>query len=64
MTHYHFKASAEIVLLAANIGACIYTFYPINKNAAYLMMPYLAWVSFASLLTFNIWIKNKDRKIE
>ena len=56
-------ASAEIALLAANIGACIYTFYPINHTAAYLLAPYLAWVSFASLLTFNIWQRNK-RKLD
>ncbi len=56
------KATAEIALLAVNIGACIYTFYPINRTASYLFVPYLAWVSFATALTFNIWQRNKIKK--
>jgi len=55
-------ATVEIFLMAANIAACIYAFYPINKTAAYIMLPYFAWVSFASLLTFNIWTRNKNKK--
>ncbi|CAF0853189.1 unnamed protein product [Brachionus calyciflorus] len=60
--HYHKLglATVEIGLLTANIAACIYAFYPINKTAAYLLLPYLAWVSFASALTYNIW-KQKER---
>lgn len=61
---FKFKATAEIGLLAANIAACIWAFYPINKTASYLLVPYLAWVSFASLLTFNIWQRNKGKKMD
>jgi tryptophan-rich sensory protein len=49
--------------MAANIAACVYYFHPINKYAAYLMVPYLAWVSYATALTFNIWLRNK-RKLD
>ena len=56
------KATAEIGLLWANIAACIWKFYPINKTASYLMIPYLAWVSIASCLTISIWQKNKDKQ--
>jgi benzodiazapine receptor len=48
--------------MAANILGCIFAFYPINKMAAYLMMPYFAWVCYASVLTYNIWYRNKEKK--
>lgn len=51
-------STIEISLLTANIAACIYAFYPINKTAAYLLLPYLAWVSFATAINFNIWKRN------
>jgi len=34
-------------------------FYKIEKIAAYLMTPYILWVSFASILNFSIWQLNK-----
>jgi benzodiazapine receptor len=58
------KAFAEITLLMGTIGACVVTFYPINKTAAYLMIPYFAWVSFATCLSFDIWRRNKGKKID
>jgi tryptophan-rich sensory protein len=33
-------------------------FHKISKNAAYLLVPYLAWVSFAMALNFFIWQLN------
>ena len=48
--------------LLANICACIWYFQPINKTASYLMMPYLAWVSFAWILNLDIWARNRKRK--
>lgn len=50
----------NLVALTANIAACIWAFYPINKYAAYLLVPYLAWCSFATALNVNIWLRNRD----
>ncbi|NTW64404.1 MAG: tryptophan-rich sensory protein, partial [Chlorobiaceae bacterium] len=37
----------------------IMMFKPISKPAAYLLVPYLLWVSFASYLNFVIWQLNR-----
>ncbi len=47
-----------IILLAIAIIATIIQFNKINRNAALLMLPYLAWVLFASYLNYSIWILN------
>lgn len=36
----------------------IKAFAKIDKMASYLLYPYLAWVSFATLLNFSVWILN------
>jgi tryptophan-rich sensory protein len=48
-------ALAEILLLWAAIGATAYVFGRVNPLAGWLMAPYLAWVSFASLLNAGFW---------
>jgi len=48
----------EIIILWIFIILCIIKFYPISKIAAWLLLPYLLWVSFASVLNFKIWMLN------
>lgn len=47
-----------IAFLWALILITIIRFYAIKKMAAYLLIPYLLWVSFASILNFAIWQLN------
>lgn len=47
-----------IVILWITIVITIYNFYKIDKNAAYLLIPYILWVSFASILNFSIMVLN------
>jgi tryptophan-rich sensory protein len=47
-----------IVPMWASILACILLFRKINTWAAVLMIPYLLWVSFATVLNATIWYLN------
>lgn len=56
--HSPIGAFITIVLLWAAIFYTIILFYKVSKNAAYLLIPYLLWVSFATLLNLAIVILN------
>jgi tryptophan-rich sensory protein len=51
-------ALIEIIMLWAFILWNIILFYKKSKAAAYLLIPYLLWVSFATILTLAIYILN------
>jgi tryptophan-rich sensory protein len=51
-------AFAEIVLLWASIAATIVAFLGRSTAAALILLPYLAWTSFAAVLNFAIWRMN------
>lgn len=51
-------AFIEIIMIWASILTMIIIFGKINKTAAYLQIPYLLWVSFASALNFTYWLIN------
>lgn len=51
-------AFLEIIAMWLAIVVMILTFYKINRTAAYLQIPYLLWVSFASVLNGSIWMLN------
>ncbi len=51
-------AFLEIIALWLSILATIIFFWPISPLAACLLLPYLAWVSFAGVLNASIWRLN------
>jgi tryptophan-rich sensory protein len=51
-------AFAEIVLLWLFILVTAIAFWPISRVAAWLMVPYLGWVTYAATLNYGIWRLN------
>ena len=51
-------ALIEITFLWLAILATIIAFYKISKPAAWLLVPYILWVSFAAYLNYVIWSLN------
>lgn len=51
-------AFVEIIALFILILLTILSFAKINKTAAWLMVPYISWVSFAAILNYTIWQLN------
>ncbi len=52
-------AFVEIIALWLLILLTVISFAKINKTAAWLLVPYICWVSFASILNYTIWQLNK-----
>jgi translocator protein len=57
--HQMLGAFVIIALLFISIIGCIINFSRFSKVSAWLMVPYLLWVSFASLLNFSVYLLNK-----
>jgi tryptophan-rich sensory protein len=48
-------------MLWGAIAATAYSFHGISPLASYLMLPYQAWVTLASVLNYSVWQKNKEK---
>jgi translocator protein len=59
---FHWKngalAFAEVLILLALIAVTVALFWRVRRLAAVLLVPYLAWVAFASALTWAVWRAN------
>lgn len=53
--HNPLLAFVEIIVLWVAILLTIFYFAKISKIAAWLLVPYILWVSFAAFLNFSIW---------
>jgi len=47
-----------IIILWISIVSTIIYFYKVEKKSAYLLLPYIVWVSVASLLNYSIMLLN------
>jgi len=54
-------ALGDAILMLAAIAANMIAFYPHAPEAAWLLAPYLVWVSFASVLNYAILRRNSPR---
>ncbi|VDL37939.1 unnamed protein product [Hymenolepis diminuta] len=58
-----FNTSIAVILATTlGAGASAHLFYPIDHRAGYLMLPYIAWMCFASYLNISSVILNKGKK--
>ncbi len=49
---------ADIILLWILIAATIAAFYRVRKSAAWLLIPYICWVTLATALNYGIYVLN------
>lgn len=51
-------AFVEAIVLWASVTATLWAFGRIRPLAAWLLVPYLGWVTFAAVLTWDLWRRN------
>jgi len=54
-------AFAELVVFWVAILVTVVLFWPLQRIAALLLLPYLAWVAFAGVLNLTLWRMNAGR---
>jgi len=53
------RALAVILALLTAIVATLLAFRPVSRTAALLLVPYLLWVNFATVLNLTLWYLNR-----
>lgn len=56
--HQGALAAVEVLLLLLLIMLTVRAFWRSSRLGALLLTPYLAWVGFASALTWSVWLRN------
>ena len=59
-----FVSLIDIIIMAFSIYLNIFLFYQILSMAGLLLIPYAIWVSFASIINFEIWRLNRHSRIK
>lgn len=52
-------ALVEIIVMWVSILLTIFAFAAVSKTGAWLLIPYISWVSFATILNYTIWQLNR-----
>lgn len=52
-------AAIWLLLLWILVALMIWEFYKVDKKAAFLLIPYLIWLTFAAYLNIAVWFLNK-----
>lgn len=58
--HQGALAFADVLLMLALVAITMAAFWRIRRLAGLLLLPYLAWVCFASALTWAVWQRNPN----
>ena len=58
----YLAAFVWLIIMWAIVILCAYRFYSINSTATYLMIPYIAWLTFAAYLNMGAYLLNMDGK--
>ena len=58
--HQGALAALEVLALLVLIAATMKVFWQSSRGAALLLLPYLLWVAFASVLTWSVWQGNPN----
>ncbi|OAH54631.1 MULTISPECIES: TspO/MBR family protein [Bacillaceae] len=53
-------AFVEMAAMLGMITWTTYEFYQVDQLAGHLMVPYIAWVTFALGLNYSIWKRNES----
>jgi len=51
-------ALLDILLLDVAVAVTIAAFWKVHRTAALMMLPYLAWILFATVLNYSVWSLN------
>jgi tryptophan-rich sensory protein len=51
-------ALVDILIMWFMIIVVMIMFYTVKKQASYLLLPYLMWVTFATVLNYAVWVLN------
>jgi benzodiazapine receptor len=54
----------EICLLYGTVAATAVAFHKINPTAGLIMIPYLGWLTLATLLNYCVWRDNREDEEE